>query len=191
MAFFATSTWVVAGMTAAGSVMQSQAANKQAKQAQQNASRRYGLNASIAQNQMEEQRSLAMEKMTEVSRKFLLAKGTMQAVQAETMVGGNVQKRLEAQRRTTESETKGQVAKQANANVLNIAQGMLAKKIDTEATIAELEARKKNSLTIAMEAGLTGAQSAISFESGLKNLNSPSDYSAYLAGMNATASGVK
>lgn len=160
-----------ASLAIGSSVMQSNAANKQARQAQENASRRYAMQGATAQMQMDEQQSLAFEKMTEVTRQFLVSKGTMQAAQAETMVGGNVQKRLEAQRRTTESETKGQIAKQANANIVNIAQGMLAQKIDTDAITAELQARKKSTLTIAAEAGIYGLQSGASALSGIKDMN--------------------
>ena len=144
------------GLAAVGSYSANAAANASADAAQDNANRRYALNASVAENQMEEQKSLAMEKMTEVTRGFLITRGTMDAVQAETMVGGNVQKRLKAQNRLDASEAKGQVAKTTNRNIQNIAQDMLAEKVDTEALLMEAESRKKSSLAMLVEAGGAG-----------------------------------
>lgn len=145
---------IAVGTSAYGVYSAAEAGNAAADSAQQNASRRYAMQAGIAENQMEEQQTIAMEKMTEVTRKFLVAKGQAKAVQAETMVGGNVQKRLKADRRLKESEAKGKIAKEIDTNVVNIAQDMLAKKIDTEAIMAEAESKKKNAFTEAAIAGL-------------------------------------
>ena len=173
MAFFAASTWAMIGAATSvyGVASSSIAQNQQAAAGQRNAARRYNMQNAIAGQQMVEQESLALEKMTEVSRQYFAAKGTMTAVQAETMVGGNVAKQKSRQLDVQSSEAKGQVAKQANANIRNIASDMLASKIDLDATLAELEAKKKNSLTIALEAGLAGANSYFSFQNVAKKNN--------------------
>jgi pimeloyl-CoA synthetase len=158
MAFFAAGTWaaISAGTAAYGAYSSAQAQNKASEVAQDNATRRYALESGVAESQMEEQQELALEKMTEITRGFLKAKGQATAVQAETMVTGNVAKRLEADRRIKESEAKGKVAKEIDTNVINIAQGMIANKIDTEAILAEAESKKKNSLAIATDMTMTG-----------------------------------
>lgn len=148
--------WSMVAVSVGSTVASGMAANESAENAQENANRRYAMKNANAGNQMDEQKSLAFEKMTEVTRGFMKTKGTMEAVQAETMVGGNVQKRLKGAARRESSEAKGQVAKVANANIKNIAQGMLAEKIDTDAMLMELESRKKSSLQIAVDAGVTG-----------------------------------
>lgn len=153
--------FTVAAISAYSSYSANRASNQAAGRAQENARRRYLLQSGVAKNQMEEQKMMALEKMTEVSRKFLEAKGRATVVQAETGVTGNVQKRLAGIQRTKESEVKGKVAKEIDTNVVNIAQDMLAKKIDTEAMIAEAEAKKKSSLTMLTEAGIAGAQGAM------------------------------
>jgi hypothetical protein len=153
--------WVAVGMAAVSaysSMESAKAQNKAANRAQDNANRRYALEAGVAEGQMEEQQQLALEKMTDITRGFLKAKGQATTVQAETMVTGNVAKRLEADRRIKESEAKGKVAKEIDTNVINIAQGMIANKIDTEAILAEAESKKKNSLAIATDMVVAGGQ---------------------------------
>jgi hypothetical protein len=165
---------ISAGVLMAGSAyMNAQAQNASMEAAQKNAERRYGMQAAIAGNQMEEQNMLAMEKMTEVTRKFLLAKGKATTVQAETMVGGNVQKRLSANLSSQSSEIKGKVAQEVNTNIINVATDMLAKKIDTEAMIAEAESKKKSSLAIAVDMGLgfmQGAAAGAEFNKAMSGL---------------------
>ncbi len=150
--------------------LNSQADNASAELAQDNTYRRYAIKKGIAENKMEEQRTLAMEKMTEVTRSFLKTKGTMEAVQAETMVGGNVAKRMKASTRRESSEEKGQVAKVADVNIQNVAQDMLAEKVDSEALLMEAESRKKSSLTMLIDAGVAGA-SAFASAGGMSGFN--------------------
>jgi len=159
MAFYFTGTMVV--LSAGSSHLSSQSTNAQAEASQANTRRRYELKSKIAENQMEEQKSLAMEKMTEVTRSFLKTKGTMEVVQAETMVAGNVAKRLKGAARTEASEAKGQIAKVTNRNIQNIAQDMIAEKVDSEALLMEAESRKKSSLTMLLDAGMAGASTYV------------------------------
>lgn len=158
--------WIATGVTVAAttysSISASNAANAKAGRAIQNAETRFANDKGIAEQQFDEQESLALTEMTDVTREFAKAKATQAVVQAESGVGGNVQKRLEADLRTKESETKGKVAKEIDTNVINIAQGMLAKKIDTEALINEANSQKKSTGTILLEAGLKSAASGLS-----------------------------
>lgn len=156
--FFAGSMAVVAGT---GAYMSGKTANASAEATQDNVNRRYLLKSNVAKNQMEEQKSLAFEKMTEVTRGFLKTKGTMEAVQAETMVTGNVAKRLKGAARTKASEQKGQIAKTTNANIVNIAQDMIATKVDSEAQLMEAESKKKSSLQLLADAGIAGGSTFV------------------------------
>jgi hypothetical protein len=171
MAFYLAGGMAVAGAYTAYSANQS--ANRSADLAAGNASRRYALKANIAENQMEEQNSMAMEKMTDVARNFLKARGTAKAMQAESMVGGNVTKRIEVNNRMKESETKGKVAKEVNTNILNIAQDMLAEKIDTEALIAEALSKKKNGMQMLTDSAMAGVSSGLSGYQLSSSLSAP------------------
>lgn len=159
------SFWFAGGMAVmagAGAYMDGKASNAQAENSQNNTRRRYALKSNNAKNQMEEQKSLAMEKMTETTRKFLLTKGTMATVQAESMVGGNVAKRIAHKNRREMNEEKGQIAKVTNSNIVNIAQNMLAEKVDTEAMLMEAESRKKSSGQIMLDMGIAAGSTFIS-----------------------------
>ena len=147
---------LMAGASGASSLFASSSANAAASQSQAEAARRYALQAGIAKEQMYEQNQMAMEQMTEVSKKFLMAKGRSTVVQAESGVSGKVAQRLKFMQRAKASETKGKIVKEAQTNINNIANDMLAKKIDTDADIARAEAQKKSSLTMLAEAGMAG-----------------------------------
>ena len=123
-----------------------------------NAERRYALQADVAENQMEEQQELALEKMTDITRQFLVAKGRSKVVQAEAGVTGVTAERMKRVMATKESEAKGKVAKEIDTNVINIAQGMIARKIDTEAMVAEGLAKQKDSLQIATDMVIAGSK---------------------------------
>lgn len=160
----ATSTALI-GMTAvgaAGAYTSSSAANATANaqsEAQiENANRKYRLESGVSNQQMEEQQGLAMEKMTEISREFLKVKSTAEAQQAESGVAGVSAERIKAVTSTKESEAKGKVAKEINTNVVNIAQGMLASKIETEGIIADAKARMnpKNVMFDTIMGGIQG-----------------------------------
>lgn len=158
----------VAATAAVGAYSSSQATRASNRASEQNASltreearRRYALESGIAQQQMSEQQNLAMEKMTDISRAFLLASSQDKVIQAETGVGGNVQQRMEAINRTKASEAKGQVAKEINTNVINIANGMLANKIDTEAIIAKAQAEKKSVALATLNGAISGASTGM------------------------------
>lgn len=151
-------TWgfvAAAVVGAAVSASNASRTNKQNKRTQANARRRYELKAGVAGQQVEEQQQQATALMTDVTRKFLAARGSAEVVRAESGVTGNVSKRLSGVQRTKESEAKGEIAKQIDTNVVNIAQGMLADKIDTEAIVAEAESRKRNVFTSAVEGAVT------------------------------------
>ena len=170
-------TWfaiAAASASAYSSYESGQASNRANDRAKDNARRRYEFEAGISQNQMEEQKQIATEKMTDVTRAFLKAKGTAKAMQAESGVGGNVQQIAQANMRLKESETKGKVAQEIDTNVINIAQGMLANKIDTDALVREALSRKKSGIQLLTDAGLAGASgylSASSLTSGMKGLD--------------------
>jgi len=165
--------WVAMGTSAvigAYSASESAKANNEAmSQTQDNAVRRYELQADIAEQQMEEQQGIARDKMTDVTRAFLVAKGKSTAIQAETMVGGNVSQKLEAVERTKYSEAKGKVAKEVDTNVINIANDMLAKQVDTEAIISEAESKKKNVFTSMLTGGVSGAISGYQMGSSISS----------------------
>jgi len=153
----------VGGMAAVGAYSSSQAAsanNAAASAAQDNAARRYEMEGNVAKNQMEEQQVIARDKMTDVTRAFLQAKGKSTAVQAESGVTGASADRINANQRSKFSEATGKVAQEVDTNVVNIAQGMLGKKVDTDAMIAEAESKKKNVFTAtamgALQGGLQG-----------------------------------
>lgn len=158
----------VAGTAIVGAYSSSQATKASNRASEQNArltreeaKRRYALESGIAQQQMSEQQNLAMEKMTDISRAFLLASSQDKVIQAETGVGGNVQQRMEAINRTKASEAKGQVAKELDTNVINIANGMLANKIDTEAILAKAQAEKKSAALAILSGAISGASTGL------------------------------
>lgn len=159
MSFFFAGGMAILGGTA--TYLNGKATNASAEAGQENTRRRYLLKGKNAENQIEEQKSLAMEKMTEVSRQFFKTKGTMEAVRSETMVTGNLAQRLKNQARTDASEAKGQVAKVTNANIVNIAQDMIAEKVDSEAMLMELENKKKSSMQLLLDSGLSAASSFV------------------------------
>ena len=160
-----------AGVGTTSTFLGADAQNESIEQAIKNSQRRYALKSSIAENQMTEQEQEAMGKMTDVARAFLKAKGTAKAVQAESGVGGNVQKIQEFQLASKEAETKGKVAKEIDTNVINIAQDMLANKIDTEAMIDEAISQGSYGADFLLDTaigGVGGATSAISLVSAFK-----------------------
>lgn len=158
----------VAGTAVVGAYSSSQATKASNRASEHNArltreeaKRRYALESGIAQQQMSEQQNLAMEKMTDISRAFLLASSQDKVIQAETGAGGNVQQRMEAINRTKASEAKGQVAKELDTNVINIANGMLANKIDTEAILAKAQAEKKSVALSTLNGAISGASTGL------------------------------
>ncbi len=166
-----TGFWWLAATAAMGALSANSAANaanKKSNKTQANANRRYAIQAGVAFNQMEGENQNAMELMTDVNREFLLAKGKATAMSAESGVGGNVAKRRESVLRTKASEAKSKIAKDTDTNIINIAQDMLSKKIDTEAIRAEAESKKQNVFTATL---LSAATSAVGSEAGGEFLN--------------------
>jgi hypothetical protein len=157
----------MAGMSAYSS---SKTANMSAKAKEKEAKRRYALKSGASKNQLEEQQGIARDKMTEITRKFALASGSMQAASGESETGGNVRLRMSKDLALKESEAKGTVAKEVDTNAINIAQGMLADKIDTEAIIGQAKLSKQNVLLNTAGGIISGASSGISMASGIKNL---------------------
>ena len=155
------------GLSTGSAYLSAEATNDQIEQSIDSAERRYQLKKSVAEGQMTEQQQLATEKMTDISRAFLQAKGTAKAVQAESMVGGNVQKIKEFQLDSKETEAKGKVAREIDTNVINIAQGMLASKIDTEAIIDEAISKGSYGASYLLDivgAGIGGAVSGVTLK---------------------------
>ncbi|MGB1226465.1 MAG: virion core protein, T7 gp14 family [Poseidonibacter sp.] len=148
-------SWIVVGVTATSAAYSSYQGNKAAEQAQENAERRYATKSSISKQQFDEQEQMQLEKMTDVTRKFMVAKGRAKAIQAEGLTGGITAQKAEANLSLKKSEVKGKVAKETETNIVNIAHGALANKIDTDAMIAEAESRKRNVFAEAAIAGGT------------------------------------
>jgi len=169
--------WVAVGMAAVSAVSaydSNQRNNAAMDAAAGNASRRYQMQANISEDQMDEQQIIARGAMTDITRQFLQAKGTAKAIQAETMVGGNVAKRATSNLRLKESEAKGKVASEVNVNIINIAQGMIANKIDTDALVSEALSKKRTGLTAFTDVALAGMQGGLSgmmLTSNIKALN--------------------
>lgn len=153
---------VMAGAGMYSSYQSSKANNKAQARTQEEAQRRYRLQASIAGEQIKEQDMLAMEQMTDISREFLIAKSKALTVQAESGVAGNTKGRVMNVIETKESEAKGKVAKNIDVNKVNIARDMLANKIDTEAIIRESKARELSSSAILTNMLLAGVQGGVS-----------------------------
>lgn len=149
-------------LSAVGAYSSASAANAQADAQAENARRKYRLESGVAENQMEEQQGIAMEQMTEVSREFLKIRGTSTVQEAETGTSGVSSQRMEMVNRGKESEAKSKIAKEVDTNIVNIAQGMLASKIEAEGIIADANASKRNvgfnTLMGAVQGGLQGYQ---------------------------------
>lgn len=129
---------------------QIEAQENASEEARENARRRYELKSGVSKNQMEEQKNLALEKMTDITRETLKVKATQKVAQIESGVTGNLAKRKESLLRLKSSEAKGKVAKETDTNNINIARGMLAEKIDTEALIREANLRESSTANIAL-----------------------------------------
>lgn len=173
---FATTAMIVGGTAALGAFSgysSAKTANMSAKAQEKEAKRRYALQSGTAKNQLEEQRGIAREKMTEISKQFLAASGSMQAASGESLTGGNVRSRIKRDLGSKESEAKSKVAQEINTNAINIAQGMLAEKIDTEAIIGQARLSKQSVLLGTLNGGLQGASTGMSLASGIKGFKSP------------------
>lgn len=156
MAWVVTATVTTAALTGYSAYASAEAANEQADNQAEAANRKYRLESGVASNQMEEQQVNAMSEMTEVSRAFLQAKSTAEAQRAESGVSGVSAQRAKAVMSTKESEAKGKVAREIDTNVVNIAQGMLASKIDTESIIADANSKKRNVMFDTIIGGIQG-----------------------------------
>lgn len=173
---FAVTAAVTAGTAALGAFSgysSAKTANMSAKAKEKEAQRRYALKSGVAKNQLEEQQGMARQKMTEVTQKFLAASGSMQAASGETLTGGNVRSRLKRNLGYQESEAKSKVAQEVDTNAINIAQGMLAEKIDTEAIIGQARLSRQSVLLGTLNGAMQGASTGLSASSGIKNLNTP------------------
>ena len=163
---------VMAGANMYSTSQQAKANNKAQARTQEEAERRYRLQASIAGEQIKEQDMIAMEQMTEVSQEFLMAKSKALATQAESGVAGNTKSRTMQILSTKESEAKGKVAQSIDVNKINIARDMLANKIDTESIIRESKARELSSsqiLTNMLMSGVQGGAQGYMLGSSLSN----------------------
>ncbi len=150
---------VAVGTVSAVSAYSSTEANNKAQGAtQDNTRRRYSIQSGVSRNQMEDINTNAMTKMTNVSRKFLLAKSSTDVGQAESGVSGNVRKRLNLSIRGKASEQKSAVAREADTSIINVANDMIGKKIDTEAILAKAEADKVTGLALYTKVASAGVQ---------------------------------
>ena len=141
---------------AASAYSSAEAANNQADAQSEAANRKYRLESGVAENQMDEQQSIALQQMTKVNREYMVAKSTAKAQQADMGVAGVSADRGKSVMRTKASEAKGEVASEVDTNVINIAQGMLASKIEAENTIADANAKRRNALFDTVIGGIQG-----------------------------------
>jgi len=155
--------WIAGGvaLSAYSAYMNAQQANKQSKQIEANAKRRNAIQNAVSKDQVAEQSTVAFEQMTEIGREFMKAKGSIVASQAESGVSGKSQRRLNIITSNKEGEAKSKVATEIDTNVVNIARGALARKIDTEAQINEARLMKKNSMQIASDMIVSGASGGL------------------------------
>jgi NCAIR mutase (PurE)-related protein len=138
------------------------AQGQQARNQAEAQSKRYALQADIAKSQMLEQDQIAMEEMLKVKKAFKAKTGTMEAVQAESLVTGKTAEKRKFLAKTQESEALGKVATEVDTNKQNIANNMLAKKIDSDAIIADARAKtlsKSDAILGMLTAGASGAAS--------------------------------
>ena len=178
------SFWVAGSMavvSAYGASETTKANNRSASRSQANTTRRYLIKAGIAQDQMEEQQQFAVEKMTDVTRQFLVAKGRATAIQAEAGVDGVSSQRQQSVMRTKASEEKGKIAREIDTNVVNIAQDIMADRIDSMAQIDEAESRKKNVFTETAMGAMSGAIQGYSLGSKMGGIKSASGTGAKTA----------
>jgi len=176
-------TAAVIGMGAMGALGASSAAssaNAQADLTSEAAQRKYRLESGVATQQMDEQQSIALLKMTDISREFIQAKSTAKVQEAEMGTSGVTSERMERVMSTKASEARGAVAQEVDTNVVNIAQGMLASKIETESTIAQANASRKNVLFDSILGGIQGGLQGYSLGNSLGG-TSTNPYSASTA----------
>lgn len=181
-----TAVAVMATASMYSSSQQSKANNRQQARTQQEAERRYRLQAGISGEQIKEQDMIAMEQMTEVSKEFLMAKSKALATQAESGVAGNTKGRTMQILSTKESEAKGKVAQAIDVNKINIARDMLANKIDTESIIRESKARELSSSQILTNMLIAGVQGGAQGYMLGSNIGGSSSASTATSGVNTS-----
>lgn len=163
----------MAAMGAASAYMASSSANAQAKRMEQNALQQSAFQNELSRTQMSEQQALALEQQTELNRNFMRERGTMTAMYAEGETTGKSMQRIERRLQSSYSEVKAQYNRETRTNIINIAQGALANKIDTERLIAEARSKRVSPLQTAMNmvqgaasGASTGGQLVTSSKSG-------------------------
>lgn len=148
--------WPLVAAMAASSVYSSIQANQQARRTQSNAMLQYGEEARIVKQRMLEQQDIAREEMTNVTLEFLDAEAKMESqITASGLAGKTAQRRLNILKGKA-SEAKSKISRDVDTNVINIANNMIVKKIDTDRTLANAEAQKTGALGILAKAGLAG-----------------------------------
>ena len=150
--------WIGAATAITGSVLGAQATNRAASQSQQDILDRWEWQAMIGKEQIQEQQQDVLEKTTDITRKFLTTKGKMTAAQAGMGVTGKTAQRMALMTRAEASELKSKVMKEAETNVVNIANNVMAKKLDADANITKLQSQKKSTAAIIFNAASAGMQ---------------------------------
>jgi hypothetical protein len=164
-----------AGIGLASSYISAKAQNENIENSIANSERRYLMQSKVAEGQMEEQQGIARDKMTEASIAFIKARSTAKAVQAETGASGNTAQVKQFQLKTQEDKIKGQIKKEIDTNVINIAQGMIANKIDTEAMIDQALSQGfygSGALANLISGGLSGGISGLTIGNALGSSSS-------------------
>ena len=157
--------WIGAATAITGSVLGAQATNRAASQSQQDILDRWEWQAMIGKEQIQEQQQDVLSKTTDITRKFLTTKGKMVASQAGMGVTGKTAQRMALMTRAKASELKSKVMKEAETNVVNIANNVMAKKLDADANINKLQSQKKSTAAILMSAAMAGMSG---YSTGLK-----------------------
>ena len=180
----------MAGLGAYSAYAGASNANRQAAIQEENAERKYRLQAGVADQQMTEQQQIVMEQMSDVSREFIVAKSNAQAVQADSGVAGVSQRRMGSVMSTKEQDVKGKVVSEASTNMVNIAQGMLANKVDTESMIAEARSRKRNVITDTVIGGIQGGIQGYTMGKSFSSGSSAASTSKAALGQTSTATSI-
>lgn len=150
----------MASIAVASSYASTQAQNAQSKIMGDNARQQNAIAQAQAKSQIEEQQGFALEQQTQINRNFLKERGTMVAIQAEGETTGKSITRSQRKLASSYSEVKAQYNKETQTNIINIAQGALATKIDTDRMIMEAQAKRVSPMMRNLNMISAGAQGA-------------------------------
>ena len=122
---------------------EAEAINKQVEEQKASVTRRYLLQANIAKEQDVETKQEEMIKLTDLTSSFLVAKGKVVARQAETGLSGNSYRRVRNDLQVKKDRKASDIQIDTDVGLKNIAMSMIAKKVDQEARLQQLDNKKK------------------------------------------------